>query len=245
MLAIRTRMGLWLLLLLGVLQVGLASPIPQDDLLATAKVSSLSEMLQDENVAGYLQHWAQRKTKYRDQVAFLRTFFYRTHRKYLKQYVPYSSVQQTLADGSYDCVSGSALFAAFLQALEVPYEIRETGYHVFVMARLDNKYLLLESTDPSAGFVEDQQAIIHQVQQYIFDGLDAAMVSKPIHNTITLEQLEGLMYYNRALNYFQLRDRESAAYFLEHALARYDSPRIRAMSDLLKEHPEQVVITER
>ncbi|MCB0602628.1 MAG: hypothetical protein KDC28_15430 [Saprospiraceae bacterium] len=244
MLTIRTRLGLWLLLLMGVQQVGVAGHLPTDDPVAPA-ISSLMEVCQHEEISDYLDHWAQRKLKYRDQVAFLRTFFYKTHRKYLKQYVPYSSVQQTLSVGAYDCVSGTALFATFLQALNVPFEIRETGYHVFVIAKLDDKFILLESTDPSAGFVEDQQAIIHQVQQYIFDGLDAAMVSRPIHNTITLEQLEGLMFYNRALDYFQHHDREMAAFYLDYALARYDSPRIRAMSDLLKEHPEQVVIMDR
>ncbi|MCB0655097.1 MAG: hypothetical protein KDC57_03120 [Saprospiraceae bacterium] len=244
MLAIITRFGLWLLLFAGMNQVVWAGEQWADDPVDPSVASSAFDLTDRQDLLDYLQHWSSRKARYRDQVAFLRAFFYRTHRKYLKQYVPYSSFEQTLERGNYDCVSGTALFATLLTELQIPFEIRETGYHVFLIAHVQDQFVLLESTDPNSGFMEDQQAIIHQVQQYIFDGLDAAMVSKPIHNSISLTQLEGLMHYNLALVYFQQRDRATAALHLDHALARYDSPRIHAMYDLLKEHPEQVMIAE-
>lgn len=238
-----TRYGLWLLLFTGVHQLVWAGRMATEDPVLPA-TQSVFQLAQYEDVQNYLTKWAHRKARYSDQVAFLRAFFYRTHQKFLKEYVPYTSIEQTLKNGDYDCVSGTALLAAFLQALEVPFEIRETGYHVFVIAQVENKFILLESTDPNNGFVDDQQAIIHQIQQYIFDGLDAAMVSKPIHNTISLEQLQGLMHYNQALHAFHAQDRAAAELYLGFALSKYDSPRIRAMHDLMKQHPDQVVVSE-
>lgn len=190
------------------------------------------EKLQKEIV--YLQR---KENKYKDEVQFIQYMFYRIHRKYLKNYSLYSPVPQLLEKGKYDCISGTALYALCFELLDIAYEIRETPYHVYLLAYTQaGQKILIESTDPMSGCITDPVVINKYIetinaeaekdgQHYLYQHV--------IDNTITLQQLAGLQYFNVAVYYFNQKDVARAKVYLDKASAYYNSLRMREFRNLL------------
>ncbi|NJM25665.1 MAG: hypothetical protein HC859_09415, partial [Bacteroidia bacterium] len=100
--------------------------------------------------------------RFKTESRFLRYLFYKVHRTFLKQYRLSEPFNGLFNSGSYNCVSGTALYAFFLDQLGYAVRICETRYHIFLLTYLsDSTSVLFEATDPLDGFVENQ-ALIEQ-----------------------------------------------------------------------------------
>ncbi|MEP2026189.1 MAG: hypothetical protein ABJI85_16100, partial [Reichenbachiella sp.] len=98
----------------------------------------------------------ERQSDSKSEAAFLKYVFYTVHRKMLgtyEQYVTFSEIFKK--EKKYDCVTGTALYALILDELDVAYEVHETDYHVYLIAKSEGKEYLFESTDALAGFAWD------------------------------------------------------------------------------------------
>ncbi|GGZ36272.1 hypothetical protein GCM10007049_32040 [Echinicola pacifica] len=176
---------------------------------------------------------------------FLAEVFYKSHQYALKDYQRHSTFNDLLEEGKYDCVSGSALFAYFLDRYEFNYEIIETDFHVFVLVHQDDKTYVMESTEPRAGLITDQAS----VKEYIGNFLPASGIKKSkaaselagikhnegntIYSSINLKQLAGLQYYNDAVFHFNEGDVETAKRQLYKAKQIYAVERVLALDEYL------------
>ena len=178
------------------------------------------------------------KTKKSDR-KYLLGVFTQTHRQFLKEYRQYSSFTNIFEDGTYDCVTATALYSLLLTELGFEYEIVETKYHIFILVDSPEGQMLIESTDPINGFEYQQERIDRRIAQYLTDNelsiaqLNTSKDILPI-NSVTPFQLTGLLYYNQCVKQFNENQLRVANNLLSKARHYYDSPRMSEMENILR-----------
>ena len=180
-----------------------------------------------------------KRSSFKRDSDFLEYLFAKTHQRFLKHYSEYPSFGETLNTGTYNCLTATALYALFLDHFQVDYEITETNYHIFLMAHTEEGNILIETTDPTYGFVTNAGEIERRIAEYR-DEREAEDSSNPAHqydfslyNTVNLDQMLGLLHYNRSIAAYNDQDLTTSVAELAKAIESYQSPRIQAFSDLV------------
>jgi hypothetical protein len=181
-----------------------------------------------------------RKASFKDEKAFLGHVFSKTHQKFLKQYREYATFNELFDDGGYNCLTGTALYALLLDELGFRYTIIETNYHIFLLAETAEGKILFEATDPLSGFVADDREIIKRIEGYKENTVVQARNDKTyyefdvkLYNAIDLDELQGLLYYNLAVEALNDGALESSIAYLNKAIEKYRSRRIEELSKIL------------
>ena len=174
----------------------------------------------------------------RNKRSLARHVFYRTQQKYLKKYRQFSSLGDVLERGHFDCVSASALYAIIFTKLDINYKIHETDYHVYLMLYIDDKEILIETTDRQNGFIEKPRAISQMLKRYQRNTLPEKVenvytFSHRVNGSISLQQLAGLQFYNLAVCRFNGQDFDTAQSLVKEALLLYRSERILEFQELM------------
>lgn len=169
---------------------------------------------------------------------FLKTIFAITHRQVLKQYSQYASFDELLRKGSYDCLTATAFYSLVLSAYGYEHTIVETNFHIFLLVKSEEGEVLFESTDPIAGFEYQAEKIKKRVEAYLADQVAVAQqsqqgVSYSIFDSVSADQLTGLLYYNQCVKAFNQQQWMKAGKLLTEAKRFYNSPRIAEMENLL------------
>lgn len=160
---------------------------------------------------------------------YLKNIFNEVHKEYLKEYHLNSPLFRTFESGEYDCVSGTALYALVLHTLGIPYIIKETKFHVYLLVWADNRTFLFESTDPASGFISNPIKIDESEKKYLEAGDNGKkyyVFKGTINEKINLQQLSALEYYNMGIASFNDKQILASLDFFEKALKLYDSSRI-------------------
>ena len=185
-----------------------------------------------------------KRSKTKGDKTFFNYVFYRTHRKYLKNYQIHSSVEDILRYGAYDCLSGTAFYAMILDQLGVDYEIKEFDFHVLVIAKHGGRQFLIESTDPGGGLTSNPKEIADRIRRYlaVSDSASGRMsvgsndkqyqYAGAINKSINLTELAGLLHFNNAVYYYNLKKPFETVTEIQKSLKLYDSERIRAFVKL-------------
>jgi len=178
---------------------------------------------------------------------FLEHLFYKTHRKVLKRYTKYnSSLDEVLADGNYDCVTGSLLYAFILNHFNIPFKIIETDFHAFLIVKPDGKEFIFEVTDPLSGFIADKKEVLKFKIKYFPDknslGLNSAeeigrayftsSEGNTIYNEVNFMQLYALQHYNQGILALNNKSYKKAVDELKMAKAIYPSRRVNAIMSI-------------
>jgi hypothetical protein len=170
---------------------------------------------------------------------FLRKVFYETHRKFLKEYYPYSSLDQLVTDGKYDCLTATALYASIFEILGIGFKIIETNYHIFILANIEGKDVLIETTDSVSGIVTDTKKILKRANDYrdsepVINKTNSKGFYFPFHllNEVSGKELSGLLYFNQAVKEFNSHNWISCQALLRKSRAIYNSPRIEQILEL-------------
>lgn len=208
-----------------------ASPL---DLQLIADAQLTSEMT-DVSKALYndiIKDLRQKQERITSNERFLSWMFYKVHRKYLKQYSPYSSLAETLLTGNYDCLSASSLYALLLQDLGYDSEVIETTYHVYLKIKTPAANYLIESTDPISGFIANDHEIESRLNsfedepQYLASLKDTYVFQFNLNTTVSLTSLAGLQYYNEAVSSYNNKELLKTIDLLEKSAVFYHSSRI-------------------
>lgn len=180
-----------------------------------------------------------KQEKAKDQERFLSTVFYKVHRKYLKNYQPFTSFHSTLSTGDYDCLSGTTLYALLLKQLNIDFRIIEMNYHIYLKIKIEGgNEILIESTDPLNGFITNQDEIESRLAHFDEEtdkpiASNAYKYSVQLHEEIDLRSLSGLHYYNEAVESFNNQQLDRSVYLLEKARLFYYSPRLGEFGHVL------------
>lgn len=171
---------------------------------------------------------------------FLHYLFFKTHRKLLKQYVEYCPFDALIKSGTYNCLTGTALYAVLLHHFNFEYEVIETNYHIFLIVNSAESKILFEATDPVTGFVESS----HEIQTRISNYKESQIIKSnkensyyrydySLYNSVNMEQLLGLMYYNLAIDAYNKHDLSRSVNYLYQSAKLYQSPRIDSFSKII------------
>lgn len=182
----------------------------------------------------FVQDLNQRLQKSRSTEQFLRYLFYRVHRTYLKQYQQYATLNNILTGGEYDCVSATALYALLLDALHINFSVHEMTYHVYLEIPVNDKVVLLESTDPLGGFVAGAENISERLAQYQAEEIDQSVYSAAIQARVGITELVGLTHFNAAVNYYNQQQLAAARQHLQQAMRWYPAERMYALQALIE-----------
>ncbi len=149
----------------------------------------------------------------------LRRLFFFVQETFLKEYVLYSSFYQTIDSGKFDCLTGSLLYAVFLEEIkrkgnfDYNYQIIQMPTHVFVKIELSDKSeMIFESTSFEKGFIATQKGIEFYLQKQNKEAQQnqkteniLVLKNQKLNNLVTLESASALLYFNQGVLFFNQR----------------------------------------
>jgi len=116
-----------------------------------------------------------------------------THNTFLKKYNLRSGFSEIFDNGSYNCVSASALFAIIFNELKIPYTIKESPTHVYLVAFPETHRILVETTDPVEGYIMFDENMINK---YVDQLKDSKIVDKKESDTLTNSEIFDQYYFS-------------------------------------------------
>jgi hypothetical protein len=102
-------------------------------------------------LANFFQVLEKKKVRKKKLKKAAKIIFETTHEYFFKKYEEYAEFHQIFKDGTFNCVTASAIYALTLEHFDIPYEIRELPTHVYIVAAPKTEHIILESTDPIDG----------------------------------------------------------------------------------------------
>lgn len=181
-----------------------------------------------------------KKRAHRNEREFVQQIFSKTHQRFLKKYSAYASLDETFDNGSYNCLTGTIIFSLILNHYKIEHQVIETNYHIFILAETNEGQILLEATDPLNGFVTSTKDIEARIKIYKQNELQDQQKNKSyykfrfeLYNTVSIDELRGLAFYNKAVNAFNHQNLEVAVQNLVKAKELYSSYRIEEFSQIL------------
>lgn len=188
----------------------------------------------------FLKKLEKKQASIKKEKDFVRYIFSKTHQAYLKKYETYASFNYLFSNGSYNCLTGTILYAVILNHFDIPYQVTETNYHIFLTVDTNQGKILLEATDPLGGFVETESGIEKRIATYKQNTLTASnsrltyyQFNFDLFNPVSMEELRGLLYYNKAVDSFNHQRLEESIQYLVKAHELYSSSRIDEFSTIL------------
>lgn len=161
--------------------------------------------------------------------------FRRIQKEFLDDFEQTSRLADLFDQGKFNCVSGSALMAYYLEKNGFKYDVEELPHHVFLTATDGQHNFIMETTDKFGILrdTEENRLVYHK------DTIDNSLIfeqigfhdnseerSLVVKGSIDLQQLAGLAYYNEAINHMNTATFETALDLLQKAYFLYPSIRI-------------------
>ncbi len=174
----------------------------------------------------------QLKAKQLPSKKLLEKIFHTIFEAHLRNYSPLADFPQTIEQNQFGCVTGTLLFALVLEKLGFNYHIYETNYHVYLIVDVDTEdKVLIETTDKVFGFEKNKYLINKRIQEYqrVYEekrkSANIYVSIFKINREISLIELIGLQYYNKATIAYNQKDYEKAIEVLKKSMRLYDAER--------------------
>jgi len=186
-------------------------------------------------IQSFFQNTKVKKFAKKNNLASLRKLYRRTSKRFIQENKQFSFLPQIQKGKTYDCVSSALLYSFLLEDLGYNYSIYLTKTHTYLKIHLENKDVLLETTDPFYGLITHPKMIDKQIEAYKKESL-TRMISEEdtayaLGKKIDLQRLVGVHFYNLFLHHYQNRNFESAAKaFRKAAFLHKESPEIKMFS---------------
>jgi tetratricopeptide (TPR) repeat protein len=220
---------------------GMSASIPPIEYYVNLYTASNGSNAPSDDLMAFVGRMESKRSSFRDDHAFLSYLFRKTHQKVLKSYKSQASFDELLDRGTYNCLTGTAVYAMLLSHFGLPYTIIETNYHIFILTETNRGQVLLEATDPIHGFSDKETAIENRIAGYRKNEIqemdpckDYYRFSFNLYNEVTLDQLLGLLHYNLAITDYNEGAILKAINHLDQALELYNSPRIEEFTRVMQ-----------
>src|SRR5579871_6829172 len=183
--------------------------------------------------------------KDKSEVGKIRMLLRRSHRKYLKRYKAYASIDNVFESGRFDCLSGTYFLSMALKNMGIKHRIIETNYHIFLIAETARGEALIESTDREHGVVTNSDLIQEKIRSYCSRSHSGSYLANVrIYDEVLPTQLSGLFYFNQAVESFHRKDLVASSENLKKAWMIYDNPRVDEFMPILIESIRQSKLDE-
>jgi len=142
----------------------------------------------------------------------IKIVYNKIHESFFDKYELKNSFTNIFEKGEYNCVSASGLYAIVFDELGIPYNLKETPTHVYLVAYPSEEKIIVESTDPAVGYYSFsdafKRAYVEKMKSLklisVADGARLTydeLFSKYFYSdeSIDLKSLVGIQYYNDGL----------------------------------------------
>lgn len=196
-------------------------------------------------LSSFCQQLSKKRKRFVSESHFLFYIFQQTQKKYLQRYEAYPTFTALFGgQATYNCLSGTAVYAWVLNRLGFEAEIRETNLHVYLRVKTVRSSYLIDATDPQNGFVSDDELQI--TRRELWYASNELKRGKPCNISITLRQLAGLQYFNEAVKAFNKRDYQACTQHLQKADLLYaGSAKIAHLQTMLQQAAGTVLVATR
>jgi hypothetical protein len=163
-------------------------------------ISAFIKMLDEKGVCNY----ARKKQ--------IKEIYSEVHNRFFKKYTEEAYFPDIFKNGTYNCVTASALYALVLDHFKIEYLIKETPNHVYIIADPNSTSFLMETTLPSKGVVEFDDRFKKNYVDYLVSNKiisqneyktnsinDLFEKNFKMDKTISINQLAALQYYNKGI----------------------------------------------
>ncbi|QHT68256.1 hypothetical protein GXP67_17220 [Rhodocytophaga rosea] len=161
----------------------------------------------------------QEKQQIKSERRYLKWVFDQVKNEFFHEYEMYPAFYRTFTQKTYNCLSGTALYALFLQKLGYTVDIHETALHAYLLVKINKRQFLMDATDPENGFISDLIMIKQREQMYRQN--EQAKNQPAFNRNIQLIELAGLQYYNEAMLQYNKQNYKESAQLLEKAIRLY------------------------
>lgn len=177
----------------------------------------------------------------KNDIAFLKTVFYKTHQKILLEYNKLANLNETLVNGSYGCLSGTMTYALILEHFNFNFDILELPNHVFIQVKAKDQVIYFESTLPNEGFITHQKEVssvddnsedFNSLAVVATDKASPWNLNRPIRK-ISWQQLNALQHFNESIKQFNKNQFNSSIKHAVEAYALYPSDRNLMLMQLI------------
>ena len=194
-----------------------------------------------EKVLRFVDALSGKRDNFLNDTEFLRHVFHQTHRRFLKHFQTNANFNQLLQSGTYNCLTATALYAILLDHLTFDFKVIETNYHIFILADVNGAQVLLETTDPLKGFVENPGEITTRISKYKSGEVTASsskrvyyQYQQEVFNTISKNQLRGLLHYNLSVDAYNEKNLSASVDHFVSAFILYPSSRLEEFSQIVQ-----------
>ncbi|GEM_PF-1828472 len=197
--------------------------IAYDSIYLASKISALQQL-----------HLPKKKYK-----KYMQELYDRVHSDFLRRYKDFAPIRDMFSDGIYNCVTACVLYATIFDQLSIPYSIKETPNHVYIIARPQGEEYLIETTNPATGMNDLSESYQQRFVQVLLENKMITQAEWQINGTqsifdeyyykaedIDLTQLVALHYFNTGLTLLEEEDYKSAYFSLEKSNELYPSEKI-------------------
>ena len=148
--------------------------------------------------------------------------FKEVHNYFFRKYEENVFFSKIFKDGTYNCVSASMLYAIILTKYDIPFEIKETPTHIYLVAFPGSDNILFETTSPRGFYLPDEKFKREYVaglvnlkfttQEYVNQVGQAKAFNEFYYSkeSINLAQLAGIQYYNQSITFHQSENTDDA-----------------------------------
>lgn len=176
------------------------------------------------------------KTKNRKRK--IKLIFNRIHEGMFVFYNEPALFPHIFSNGSYNCVTGTALYAIVLEQFDIPYKIIELTNHVYIVAYPDEDEIIIESTNPEKGYLNVSDNYKEEYIKYLkkiklINNEDLMLNTSKLfekyyyeNGKIDIQQLLGIHYYNNSLFLLINGDFQLSVQQIEKGLLFYNCPRL-------------------
>lgn len=195
----------------------------------------------EEKILKLLSNLPEKEEKPKKEKKRVRLIYDHIHDSFFKKYNLDSYFSDIFIDGTYNCVTASAMYAYVFNELKIPYHIKETPSHVFLIAYPKTLNIYLETTAPGAyGFSAPQES---EIQKIIDELIAYKLVTQAEvdekgtmqfyedyyygKDYIDKSSLIGMQYYNKGLTHLSKNEYDKALNNLLKAKVFYSSPLIK------------------
>ena len=132
----------------------------------------------------------------------IQIIYKKVHEHFLKVYKLENMTTDIFKDGSYNCVSATALYVEIFRQLGIPYSIIELPTHVYVIAYPNTLSIEIETTTPNNGY---NMYTDREIQQFITQLTNNKIISVEERNsTSDLELFKKYLYAESIIDYKKL-----------------------------------------
>jgi len=168
--------------------------------------------------------------------------FTKVHNEYLQKYNEVEYLPALFQRGTYNCVSSSIIYAMLFSSLQIPFKVKVTSSHVYLVANPGPKSILVETTNPKlqkeeylqdfkkkyVSYLKSLKVITEQ--EYKSKSLDEIFEEK-VKNVkpANFDNLIGFQYYNKGLDKYSEDQIEDAYHLLQKAYFFYPSDQVKSV----------------